>query len=276
MSLVVPWLLFPLLLGVLSLGCGLLLERAAGTRIPAALLLPAGFAALVVVGMFTTAFDSTAELTAPLVVALAVAGLALAWPWSTARVDPWALAAGCAVFLAFGAPVLLSGDATFAGYIKLDDTASWLGITDQILEHGRNLDGLAPSTYEATLDYYLSQYGYPVGAFPPLGVGHVLLGTDTAWLFQPHLSYLAAMLALSLYWLVGRLVESARLAALAAFVAAQPALLYGYALWGGVKELAISATLALIVALAPAALREGVSIRALLPLQQRPPRWWRC
>ena len=30
MSLVVSWLLFPLVLGVLSLGCGLLLEFAAG------------------------------------------------------------------------------------------------------------------------------------------------------------------------------------------------------------------------------------------------------
>ena len=30
------------------------------------------------------------------------------------------------VYAAFGAPVFLSGSATFAGYIKLDDTATWL------------------------------------------------------------------------------------------------------------------------------------------------------
>ena len=38
-----------------------------------------------------------------------------------------ALAAAGVVLLAYGAPVLATGTATFAGYIKLDDTATWLG-----------------------------------------------------------------------------------------------------------------------------------------------------
>ena len=91
------------------------------------------------------------------------------------------------------------------------------------------------------LDYYWVDYGYPVGAFPPLGIGHVLTGVDVAWLFQPYLCFLAAMLALGLYGLLSRLVESRPLRALSAFVAAQPALLYGYSLWGGVKELVTAA-----------------------------------
>ena len=41
MSLVVPWLVFPLVLGALCLGCGLLLGRLSGTRLHAVLLLPA-------------------------------------------------------------------------------------------------------------------------------------------------------------------------------------------------------------------------------------------
>ncbi len=49
------------------------------------------------------------------------------------------------------------------------------------------------------------------------------------------------MLALASTSSPGRWSTSARPAALAAFVAAQPALLFGYALWGGVKELAIAA-----------------------------------
>ena len=49
MTLVVGWVLLPLVLGLLSLGCGLLVETVSGTRIPGALLLPLGFA-LVVVG----------------------------------------------------------------------------------------------------------------------------------------------------------------------------------------------------------------------------------
>ena len=65
---------------------------------------------------------------------------------------------------------MLSGQPTFAGYIKLDDTATWMALTDRVMEHGRSLAGLAPSTYEATLDFNLAD-GYPVGVFLPLGVG---------------------------------------------------------------------------------------------------------
>ena len=95
--------------------------------------------------------------------------MALFW-FSGARPQPdtWAVLAAVAVFAVFAAPVDLSGQATFAGYIKLDDTATWLAMTDRVMEHGRSVDGLAPSTYELTLENYLAT-GYPVGSFLPLG-----------------------------------------------------------------------------------------------------------
>jgi hypothetical protein len=266
MSLVVPWLVFPLVLGLLSLGCGLLVEQAAGIRIMRPLLLPVGFSVIVVAALVTTTNETTAGLTTPLLIALAVAGLTLSLPWRPRKVDGWSVLAAFGAFAAFGAPVILSGEATFAGYITLDDTASWLGVTDRLLEHGRNLDGLAPSTYEAVLDYYWVQYGYPVGTFPPLGVGHDVVRVDSAWLIQPYHAFLAAMLALSLYALVARLIESQAVRALAAVVACQPALLYAYSLWGGVKEMATAAVVALVAALTPTALREAESARAILPL----------
>ena len=84
----------------------------------------------------------------------------------------------------------------------------------------------------------------------PLGIGDELLGNDIAWLFQPYLAFLAAMLALALYAVARRPDRvAAGCARVAAFVAAQPALLYGYALWGGIKELATAWLLALIAAL---------------------------
>jgi hypothetical protein len=265
MSLAVSWLLFPLVLGLLSLGCGLLLERAAGLRLPRELLLPLGFAVMVVVSLFTTSSSRTAHLTTPVVVGLAVAGLALALPGRPGRSDGWAAASGAATYVVLGAPVILSGSATFAGYITLDDTSTWLAFTDRLLEHGRNLTGLAPSSYEATL-YFNWNGGYPAGAFPPLGVVHELVGTDSAWLFQPYVAFLGAMLALALYGLTAHVIESPPLRALSAFVAAQPALLYGYSLWGGVKEMASAALLALVAALTPLAVRQGARGRSVLPL----------
>ena len=253
------------MLAAVSLGCGLLLELIAGVRMPGAAIPAAGLAVVVVAAHFTTASDATAELSVPLVVALAALGFSLSLPWRRGRVDIWAALAGVGVFAVYAAPVVLSGDATFTGYIKLDDTATWLAITDRVMEHGRDLGGLSRSTYEATLAFNLPG-GYPIGAFLPLGVGHILTGEDSAWLFQPYMALLAALLAAALYVLVSPLLASRPLRALAAFVASQAALLFAYSLWGGVKEVAAACMLGLAAAVAPAAIARESSIRALLPL----------
>src|SRR5262245_41400725 len=119
MTLLLAWLVFPLVLGVLFLGCGLLLQRASGSVIPTALLLPAGFAVLAVATQCAHLTDATAELATPLVVALAIVGLGLAIPWRRPAVDWWMVGAGAAVYAVFAAPVVLTGRATFLGYVKL-------------------------------------------------------------------------------------------------------------------------------------------------------------
>jgi hypothetical protein len=258
------WLLFPLVLAALALGCGLLLERAAGTTLPRPLLLPAGTATIIVASLFPPLFESTASLATPLVIALAASGYALAFPFRRTRVDGWAIGAGVVAYLAFAAPVLGIWRRTFAGYIKLDDTATYLAMLDRYLDHGYNVANLTSSTYERTLTTSLST-GYPMGSLMPLGIGHTLLGTDTAWLWQPYLSFLAAMLALGLYVLVRPLVQTHWLRAFASAVAAASALLYGYALWGGIKEMAQAMLLVLVAALVVAFLR-APRPRAALPL----------
>jgi hypothetical protein len=85
------------------------------------------------------------------------------------RFDPWAVGAGIATYAVYSAPTVASGEATFAGYVKLDDTATWLGTLDYVLERGVQVTGLAPSTYEAMLALWLGE-GYPVGSLLPLGL----------------------------------------------------------------------------------------------------------
>jgi hypothetical protein len=251
------WLLFPILLIALALGCGLSVERVARVRVPGALLVPVGLATLIALGHLTTATDATAELTVPAVVVLAVVGFAQAARRGGLRPDPWAALATAAVFAVYAAPVLLSGEATFAGYIRLDDTATWLALTDRMMEHGHNLSNLAPSTYEATLALNLGA-GYPIGAFVPLGIGHSLTSIDPAWIIQPYISVLAASIALSAWHLTERVVPSRPLRAVVVAVGAQPALLVGYAQWGGVKEVAAAALVVLSVALIPPVIRASV------------------
>lgn len=255
------WVLFPLVLAALCVGCGLAVEALTRQRLPGPLLPGVGVAAIVVVGALLTLSDATAELTTPAVIALAVVGATLGRR-RRGRPSTWAIAAAAAVFAIYAAPIVLSGEATLAGYIKLDDTATWLALTDRVMEHGRSLDGLAPSTYEATLDINLGD-GYPVGAFLPLGVGSELIGTDVAWLIQPYMASLAALLALALWQLARGVVSGPSRRAAIAFVAAQPALLYGYYLWGGVKELLAIALVATGAALLPAALERERRYRSV-------------
>jgi hypothetical protein len=260
----VAWILFPLLLSGICLGCGLLLEALMGRRLPGPLLAPAGFVVLVVLTAVLTSRGETASLATPAVVLAALAGGALTFPWHGRRPDRWALAAALGVFAVYAAPVVLSGDPTFTGYIKLDDTATWAAFVDRVMEHGRNLSGLEPSSYQTTLAVNLPA-GYPVGAFLPLGVGSRLTGTDVAWLVQPYMATMAALLAACLYWLARPLVESRPLRALVAFGAAQSALLFGYALWGGIKELAVALAIAVLAAVAPAAAKTELGWRGTVP-----------
>ena len=220
------WVVFPVLLSLLCLGCGLLVSALSGRRPSSNLLAPTGFASVVVLAGILTSRGETASLATPAVALAALAGfVSVAWVSRAAggslgilsrAIDWWALAAAAGVFLAFAFPVLLSGHPTFAGYIKLDDTATWMAFVDHVMDHGRDLSGLEPSSYQATLQVNLPS-GYPVGAFLPLGVGARLTGTDVAWLVQPYMATMGAFLALVLYRIVGSVLESRPLRALVAF-----------------------------------------------------------
>ncbi len=236
MTLFLAWIVFPIVLGLLSLGCGLLLEKASGMRLPGTLLLPGGFIVISIAAYFAHMSSSTASLATPLVVAIAIVGYALSPPWKRFELDRWAAGAAAGVYWVFAAPVVLVG-ATFAGYIKLDDTATFMSFLDRSLSFGYGASGLAPSTYKSTLLEEGYKYGYPLGAMLPINVGHTLLGVDQLWLYQPYLTMLAVLTGLGLYEVVSGLVQSRALRACVAFFGAQAALIYGYAMWGGVKEL---------------------------------------
>ncbi len=264
MSLILAWVLFPLVLAAIGAGWGVIVERAAGARVDDALLLPLGLAAVLVLAGTLTTFTAIAPAAVPVVAVGAVAGLIFAWPgrW----LGRWPLLAAVGVLLAYGAPVLLSGQATFTGFIKLDDTATWFNVIDTVMSHGRSVAGLVPSTFTLVFTGDVGA-SYPLGAFMLPGVAHALSGVDIAWAFQPYLACCGAAVALCVYALMEPVVSSVRVRALLAFVAAQPALLYGYSLWGGIKELTAAFLLALGVALAAAILpRRPTRPRELLPL----------
>ncbi len=244
---ILSWLVYPLVLAALGGGWGVLVEMAMGRQVADALVIPLGLAAVLVVAGFFTAFSGTAPVATPLCAVGAVAGLVIGRPWR--RISRWPALAAIGVVIAYGLPVLLSGHATFLGYLRLDDTATWLDITDNIMAHGRSVSGLPPSTYALVMSGDVGP-AYPLGAFALFGVSHGLIGIDLAWIFQPYLACCGAAIALAIYALAEPLIASPPKRAIVAFLAAQPALLYGYSLWGGIKEMTAAFLLVLGMALA--------------------------
>jgi hypothetical protein len=247
MSMILSWVLFPLVLAAVGLGWGALVEWVAGERELGALTIPIGLAAAIVVAAIFTAFSFSAQAAAPVVAAGAIAGLLRAF--RRTAIPTAAIVAAVGVLLVYGAPVILSGQDTFLGYVRLDDTATWLGFIDQFFQHGRSLSSLDPSsTYYVLLNANLGAGAYPSGAFMLPGIGHWITGIDAAWIFQPDLAVCAAALSLCCFELLAPVLESAWLRGFVAFIAAQSALLFGYAAWGGIKELTAAFLLALVVA----------------------------
>ena len=271
-----PWLAYPLILLALAYGAGELVQLAAGRTLRGAIRVPCGLALVIAVMDLCTRTTSTATLAVPAVVLIGVAGLALsarrAWRtpagrwFAGLRPGPGAVAA-LAAFAVYAAPVVLSGHATWLGYNVLNDSSIWLAIVDQALAHGRTISDLQPSTYSAILSGYLT-VGYPIGAFLPLGIGHALLGQDLAWLMDPWMAFTASMLALAIYGLARRAAPQAQpwLAAIIAALSASSTLLYGYYLWGGIKELVGAVLVATAAVAAPLPLEGERRARAAIPL----------
>jgi hypothetical protein len=144
--------------------------------------------------------------------------------------------------------VVLSGKPGFTGYSHIVDISYQFDLAAHFAHSGRSIPATTPSAYQVVLAKYLGS-GYPGGSQWTLGALSNLLPVDLSWLYQPFLALLSAMSALSLYSLLGRLVEPRGMRALAAFVAAQPNILFAYALGGGIKELSTTSFLFLSAAL---------------------------
>lgn len=243
---IAEWLLAPVLLAALFAGLGLGIARIAGAGLPGALAPACGMALAFVAGAILA--DLAHALIVPVLAGLALAG-AVAGRRMIGRVDGAAAAVTLGAFGLYALPVVLSGEATFAGYIKLDDTATWLAVTDRVMDAGVSTDGLAASTYEAVLTTNFAN-GYPVGGFVPLGFAGEVLGEDLAWIFQPYLALTAAILALVLWELARDSVTRPGARAAVAIGASCSALLVGYYLWGGVKEIQTAALFAAVTAAA--------------------------
>ncbi|MEA2152087.1 MAG: hypothetical protein QOI18_320, partial [Solirubrobacteraceae bacterium] len=119
---------YPLALALLCVGAGLLIDRASGGFLPAALLPAVGAATLIALTQLSTYAAPLAPATPYLVLAAALAGFLLARRrvselGARMRKRGWLLGVPLLAYLLSLAPVLLSGRPSFSSFMALSDSA---------------------------------------------------------------------------------------------------------------------------------------------------------
>jgi hypothetical protein len=243
----------PVLMWAVSLGCGLAVERVLRLRIANALLLPLGLCVSLVVIFPGYAAGAGDALAMALLVTVTLAGLIFARDGLRARLNPgWAGAAGIAAYVLYMLPVIAYGRWTWTGYDFVNDSAFEMLLAEHIKGYGTMLGSIPETSAREFLSSYLG-LSYPLGSQALLGTYSAMLDAPVAVVYQGFISGLAALGAVALGALCER-VLSARRAAFVAFVAIAANLTYQYALQGGIKEIALLATLCAAAALAQEAI----------------------
>ena len=139
MDLILCWFIAPIGLLATAVGLSFWVERLTGLALPWAVRPAMGVAAMIVIAQFGTATEATAKLTLPAILIAALIGLILFRRMATPRPGAAEVWVAVTVFFLLSLPFLVAGEATWAGYIKLDDNATWLAIRSHVFEHGRGL-----------------------------------------------------------------------------------------------------------------------------------------
>jgi len=258
------WIWTPLLLLGVSLGWGLLTDAVLRTKLPPALLAPAGLAVVVVVASLGF------RLKVPVLVFVALAAgalLGLVLGRGRLRRGAWdghGLIAAGGVYALYMAPIVFSGEATWAGYNFVNDTASNFVLADVIENHGVASPGADSGTAANAAN--LLNSGYPLGAFSLLAGLRPLTGTPLEAIYQPVMAMVAGLGAMSLTEIGRRAGLLAPGAALVATLAFGGVLLYRYVLHGAIKEVLLVALLSTAVALAGVVVARRLAVRAVIPV----------
>ena len=240
------WLVAPLLLALLSYGIGLIPAMALRRPMTFTLTTSLGFVLIAILGSFLTSNPATAPHTAIIIALVSGVTLIIAALWFTTyfRFDLPSILAGLLTYVAYSLPFFIYGRPTWAGWIKLDDNSTFLAVTDRLMNVGRTVPAEITSTFDRVIQMMFvgdsgGRFSYPVGALIPFGTVSKLTGLESAWLYQPYLSFCAALAAM-LFLVIVRKHNSGKIAPIIiASLAVLASTMYSYVMWGGIKEIVI-------------------------------------
>jgi len=245
------WIAAPLLLLLLSYTFGLAISVIRRKPMNFTIATVLGFLLIAVLGSLLTISSITASYAA-LIIGL-IGGLSLLisliWFRPYFRMDYLSGAAGLITYIAFGLPVMAYGAPSWAGWVKLDDPATFFAVTNRLMTVGRSVPTLITSTYDRVLQVIFDapgsgHFSYPVGSLIPFGVISRLTKIDGAWLWQPYLSLCAAMVAMLFVLILRTYISNKVILVLVSTLSAMASTVYSYVMWGGVKEIVLVIPLA--------------------------------
>ena len=249
-EMIVIWVIAPLVLATLSYGLGLIFAIATRKELKFYELIVLGFLAMVVLGSAVTSSAKWAHFAAPITGVLAILGITLCRIRFRhyLKFDRVGAAAGALTYSIFSFPLIMYGKPTWAGWVQLDDSASWYALANRLMSEGHSIPTAVLSTYDRVLQVYLGvsafnygdansgQFAYPTGGLIPFGVLAKIVRIDMAWLFQPFLSFCAALIALLFVESLKNRTISKSLTILGATFATLASTIFSYVMWGGIKE----------------------------------------
>jgi hypothetical protein len=250
-EMILVWIIGPTLLLLLSYGIGLSLTLV--TRKPldftmAALL---GFLLIIIIGSLLTISPATAPYTTLSIGLLSAFSFIayLIWFRSHFRMDFVAGLSGLITYLVFGMPIIAYGRPSWAGWIKLDDPATFLATTTSLMKQGRSVQPDISSTYDRVIQMMFASgnghFSYPIGSLVPFGVMSKLTSLEAAWLFQPFLSFAAALVAMSFVLILRSHLTNKAILILVSVTSAMASTIYSYVMWGAIKEIVVIVPMAL-------------------------------
>ncbi len=237
MRYLIAWIALPLLVVAASWGVGLLLERLTRLRFAGGVTVTVGFVASFVALAVPYQLGLGAPWGAALLVIAAVAGIVLGrGRLGDSLPDGWTLGAVAAVYGLYMAPIVFSGQTTFAGYTLLGDTSVHFSLVDYISDHGARLVAQEPSSFSSVTDGQI-KIGYPLGLHYELASVRWLLGAEVSRIYQPFLATTVALAVPPVMRILRNIGVPRMLAAAATVVVLAAYLPFSYSLQGGIKEL---------------------------------------
>jgi hypothetical protein len=256
------WVLLPVVTVAIALGLAVLLERATRQEL-GVLRVPVGLCVAICIALAILWVDAPGWLAAAAIAVPAVAGLVLERR-ELVRLRPgWFTLAWLAAYGLHLAPVVLTGEWTWAGYNFVNDTAQQLLLADYLADSGV----AAPDTSRTSVaTEFVRAYldtGYPIGAHALLGTLGELVPAPLPALYQPCIAVFAASAALSLGCIARQIGVPAAAAAACGALAVGANLFYQYALQGNIKEIAFFMALATAAAVGARLIASDHPLRAV-------------